>query len=171
MNDKKTNKIHQRVADVLGMSVPTEDDLADQIEETPLVALPTDNDLVPVDNSDLPTLRVELERLEHAQRQTEYLLEHAMPTIIQSLAEISMMPPIYKARSVEANAKLLDVVREMLEQKSDLQLKIMDLRMKMVAFTRNKTPTNDFTGNTFVFNREELMKHYPVKVNGKDEDS
>ncbi len=157
------------------MTVPTDAELEIEIIEDPLVPLPTKKELVPVDNKELPALYVELERLEHGQRQTEYLLDRAIPAIIESMAEIQLMPPIYKARSIEANAKLWDVVREMLEHKEELQLKIIDLRMKMAMFTRNKTPTSDFTGNTFVFNREELMKNYPPVIKpmseSTDEDS
>jgi hypothetical protein len=160
MNEKKISKIHQRVADVLGMEVPDDTEL-EGVDDTPLVPLPQHNELVSVDNPELPRMQAELERLEHAQRQTEYLLEHALPTITDSLAEIGLMPPIYKARSVEANAKLLDVAREMLSFKAELQLKIIEMRMKMATFTQNRPTTGDITGNTFNFvNREDIIKAY-----------
>lgn len=152
----KVNKIHEKVASALGMAMVDPDDIDDAEE---LVPSPDSTELVLVDNPDLPVLTDELTRLEHAQRQTDFLLDHALPVIEQSLAKSLAMPPIYQARSVEANAKLLEAVGKLAELKTNTAMKIMELKMKMAAFARNKTPSQ-ITGNTFVFNREELIKAY-----------
>lgn len=159
------NKVHQKVADALGMAmVEPDDETGDE-----LVPMPESTDLVPVDNPELPIVDDEMTRLEHAQRQTDFLLDHALPVVEQSLAKTLTMPPIYAARAVEANAKLLEAVHKLAELKASTSMKLIELKMKMAAFTRNKgqvTPT--ITNSTFVFNREEMIRAY--KAQGDDAD-
>jgi len=173
-NESRINKIQQRVADALGMAIPSAAELveaeAEVIPETPLVPIPANNELSLVKNPELPPMTKELGRLEHALRQMEYMIEHIMPHAIDALGGVAKIPAIYKARAIESNAKLLDVAREILVQKADIQMKIIELKMKMAAFTQNRTTVGDVTGNTFVFNREELIKTYGPVKNGDDDD-
>lgn len=154
--NEKINKIHQKVANALGMAMIEPED----IEGDELVPTPESTELVLVDNPDLPDFTDEMTRLEHAQRQNDFLLDQVLPVVEQSLAKSLVMPPIYQARSVEANAKLLEAVGKLAELKTNTAIKIMELKMKMAAFARNKSTPQTITGNTIIFNREELIKAY-----------
>jgi hypothetical protein len=167
--DKRINKIHQKVSSALGMAI-IEDAEEDDIEE--FIPMPESTDVVEVDNPDLPVLMDELIRLEHVERQVDFMLDRALPIAEQSLAESARMPPIYRARAVEANAKMLEAIKNIMQLKADIQFKKIESKMKQAAFVRNKTSTPTLTGNTFnVYNREELIKAYKVdKVAEKTEE-
>jgi hypothetical protein len=97
--------------------------------------------------------------LEHAQRQTDFLLDQALPVVEHCLAKSLTMPPIYLGRAIEANAKLLEAVGKLAELKIQSSMKLMELKMKQASFSRNKdagTPT--ITNSNVFFNREELMR-------------
>lgn len=168
LNDRKFSKVRQRVTDALGMAV--EDDETPEIETSPLVPIPTENDIIPVDNIELPSMVDELKRFEHTQRQSEVLLDVGIPSVQNALGEIATMPPMYRARAMEASSELFKAVTELLRYKGDSQLKMMELRMKMAAFGRVKE-TNVITGNTMIFNREELIRAYTSANEEQTEDT
>lgn len=153
------NKIHKKVADLLGMKIPDEEDMEDDEQEL-IVAMPETTELVPVDNPDLPCVDDEMRRLEHTNRQTEYLIELVLPAVEDALIQVGSLPPIYKARAIEVNAKLLEAATKLLDLRASMQLKEADMKLKMAAFVRNKSDGTKVTGNTFVFNREDLIKAY-----------
>jgi len=155
--EKRINKIHEKVSSALGMAII--EDAEEDVEE--LVPVPESTDIVEVDNPDLPILTNELIRLEHVERQVDFVLDHVLPVIQESLSDSLRMPPIYKARSVEANAKMLEAITKLTQLKADIQFKKIDSKLKQKAFTTNKAPA-PVTGNTFVFNREELIKSYKI---------
>src|ERR1700722_1548006 len=164
MNETKLFKAHQKVAEALGIDVPNIEDI--EYSDNPLVPIPNKNEVAIIDNSELPNIVNELTRLEHALRQTEFLIEQALPVVQQSLAESLLMPPQFKARSIEANSKLLEVSYTMIERKADLQLRIMELKLKLDAYGKEKSQSSTtVSGNTFVFaNREELIKSFAPTV-------
>jgi hypothetical protein len=158
--DKKVNKIHQKVSSILGMAI-VEDDENEEPQE--IVPVPDSTEIIEVDNPELPLLVAEMTRLEHVERQTDFVLDHVLPVVQESLAESLRMPPIYKARSIEANAKMLEAVKDLMQLKAEIQFKKIESKMKQAAFTRNKGQVTPITGNTFVFNREELIKSYKAE--------
>ena len=168
--DNKINKIHQKVASALGMAMvePEETD-----EE--LVPVPESTELTTVDNPDLPDMTDEMTRLEHAQRQTDFLLDQALPVVEHCLAKSLTMPPIYLGRAIEANAKLLEAVGKLAELKEHTSMKMMELKMKMAVFSRNKeSPSTTITNSTVYLNREELMRtrdEFLKKYTPKTEDA
>lgn len=167
------DKIHQKVADVLGMELTDDDAEEDFDPDNPMEngfgPIPEANAVVAVpdnvneiDNPELPALHDEMIRIEHGQRQTEILLNRGIATVEQALGEIALMPPVYKARAMEAAAELFKAVGDLGKFKIEVQIKLAEMRMKQAAFTRNKStqPAASAlgTGNTFVFNREDVMK-------------
>lgn len=168
--DSKINKIHQKVSTVLGMAMvePEEND-------EDLVHVPESTDLTLVDNPDLPDMTDEMTRLEHAQRQTDFLLDQALPVVEHCLAKSLTMPPIYLARAIEANAKMLEAVGKLAELKSHTAMKLMELKLKQAVFSRNKNgPAPTITNSTVYFTHEELMKtrqEFLKKYNPKSEDA
>lgn len=183
------DKIHQKVADVLGMELSDENDDEDFDPDNPMEngfgPIPEANAVVAVpdtvneiDNPELPALHDEMVRIEHGQRQTEILLNRGIATVEQALGEIALMPPVYKARAMEAAAELFKAVGDLSKFKIEVQIKLADMRMKQQAFTRNKpgaAPSTLGSGNTFVFNREDVMrvinqKMTPAEPGDDDED-
>jgi hypothetical protein len=164
------NKIHKKVADLLGMKVPDEEDLSETEDQELIVAMPVGTEVVLVDNPDLPVMDDEMRRLEHTNRQTEFLVELVLPAVEDALSQVGSLPPIYKARAIEVNAKLLEAGTKLLELRANLQLKEIDLKLKMAGFTRTKADgSKNITGNTIIFNREDLIKAYekPSETNEK----
>jgi hypothetical protein len=132
-----------------------------------VVAVP--DAITEIDNPELPNLREEMIRIEHGQRQTEVLLNRGIATVEQALGEIALMPPVYKARAMEAAAELFKAVADLNKFKVEVQIKLSDLKMKQAAFTRNKStqPSPLGTGNTFVFNREDAIRVINEQLNKK----
>jgi hypothetical protein len=171
-----TDKIHQKVAEVLGMELFDEDDDVPEFDEnmliqpvpeiTALVPVPTEVEVI--DNPELPMLQQEMIRIEHGQMQTELMLNRGIATVQQTLGEIALMPPVYKARAVESAAELFKAVADLNKYKIDMQMKLIELKMKQAAFTKNKPGASMSplgTGNTFVFNREDLIKSFdPTRI-------
>jgi hypothetical protein len=153
-SDSKINKIHQKVSHVLGMAMVEPEETDED-----LVPVPESTEICLIDNPDLPDMTDEMSRLEHAQRQTDFLLDQALPVVEHCLAKSLTMPPIYLGRAIEANAKLLEAVGKLAELKIQSSMKLMELKMKQASFSRNKdagTPT--ITNSNVFFNREELMR-------------
>lgn len=171
------HKIHRRVAEVLGMAVDEEDppfmqDADIDIEEPAIIALP--EVVAGVENPELPVLQEELIRIEHGQRQTEVLLERGLTAVQKALAELPLITPQYKPRAMEAAAELFKAVADLSKFKVEVQIKLTELKMKQASFVRSKSPTNPLgSGNTFVINREELIRAYQKKIkknDGEDDD-
>lgn len=168
-----SDKIHRRVAEVLGMSMDEQDEdydlsiLEDQIEddEDGIVPVPLPTVIEePVDNPELPALQNEMARLEHGQLQTERLLERGIHAVEKTLIEIPMISHQYKPRVIEAAAALFKAVADLTQHKVDVQIKLTELKMKQAAFSRNKSSTGSLgSNNTFVISREELIKSYEAK--------
>lgn len=160
---KPFDQIHRKVADALGMQVPEE-----EVEETNRVPVPATTEIAEVDNPDLPNVLQELVRLEHGQRQGEVLLERGLVAVQGLLSEIALTPPMYKGRVVESAAELFKAVADLSRHKVDSQVKIAELKLKMAAFSRNRSVgAQTFAGNTIIFNREELIRQFgdtPVKI-------
>lgn len=176
MNEKKLDKIHQKVASALGIDVPDEETVEE--EEIALVPVPESHEITVIENADLPDMSSELTRIEHADRQMEFLIDVGMPVVEQNLADALRMPPIYRARHVEAGAKLLEVMVNLIDAKHKHNMDLIEKKMKMAQFERSKggpaAPPN-VTGNTFVFGtREELIRAYEQtktgQVNEDDDD-
>lgn len=169
-SDNKINKIHQKVANALGMAMVEPEETDED-----LVPVPESTELTVVENSDLPDMTDELTRLEHAQRQADFLLDQALPVVEHCLAKSLTMPPIYLGRAIEANAKLLEAVGKLAELKEHTAMKMMELKMKMASFTRNKeTQAPTITNSNVYFNREELMRtrdEFLKKYTPKSEDA
>src|SRR5678815_4926579 len=153
------SKIHQKVADVLGMKIPDEEEIG---EDNALVAVPARNEISMIDNPELPDLSQELVRLEHGQRQGEMLLEHGLVAVQNILNDVPLTPPIYKGRVVESAAELFKAVADLSKHKVETQIKIAELKLKFASYVRDKSGVNapTITGNTIIFNREELIKQF-----------
>lgn len=164
---RRLARIHQKVADILDMEVSEEGEEETEDSDA-LVPFPETTDITLVDNPELPVLHDEMMRLEHGQRQTEFLLEQGLVAVQQSLAELNLMPPMYKPKAVLAAAELFSAVANLSQHKTDVQLKRMELKLKLAAFSRNKASSNNITGNTFIINREELIKAYNESDEGDD---
>lgn len=150
------SKIHQKVADALGMDMPDDD-----IDDTNLIPVPALTEINGIDNPDLPNVDQELVRLEHGQRQGEVLLERGLVAVQGLLEEIALTPPMYKGRVVESAAELFKAVADLSRHKIDSQVKIAELKLKMAAFSRNRPiGPQSITGNTIIFNREELIRQF-----------
>lgn len=168
--DSKINKIHQKVSSALGMAMiePEEND-------EDLVPVPESTELTFVDNPELPDMTDEMTRLEHAQRQTDFLLDQALPVVEHCLAKSLTMPPIYLGRAIEANAKLLEAVGKLAELKEHTAMKMMELKMKQALFVRNKTATAPtITNSTVYFTHEDMMRtrqEFLKKYNPVSEDA
>jgi hypothetical protein len=63
---------------------------------------------------------------------------------------------------------LFKAVADLGKHKVEVQIKLAELKMKQAAFTRNKSTQNSplGSGNTFVINREDLMKSIASLQNG-----
>lgn len=168
--DNKINKIHQKVANALGMAMVEPEETDED-----LVPVPESTELTVVDNPDLPDMTDEMTRLEHAQRQNDFLLDQALPVVEHCLAKSLTMPPIYLGRAIEANAKLVEAVGKLAELKVQTSMKLMELKMKMASFARNKdAPAPTITNSTVVFSHEELFKartDFLKKYTPKSEDA
>jgi hypothetical protein len=170
-----SDKIHQKVAEVLGMELDNENEEEDLGYETPfeyvpvpdtaaVVPVPDADSILIVDNPELPLLEEELIRIEHGQQQREVLLNRGIARVGQILDEIALLPPVYKARTTEAAAELYKAVADLSKHKIDSLVKLVELKMKMAAFTRNKSTQSPLgTGNTFVINREDIIKAFSEK--------
>lgn len=165
MSEKKFSKIHQKVADVLGMQIP--DEITEG--EDGIVPVPETNEVALVENAELPDLQQEMQRIEHGQRQTEFLYEHGLTAVQNILLDVPLTPPMYKGRVVETAAELYKAVADLGMHKVEYQIKLVELKLKLAAFTRRKNgdSTPNITGNTIIFNREELIKAFG---NYKDDD-
>lgn len=166
-----SDKIHRRVAEVLGMSVEDEEesfelDVATGQDPT-LALIPVPTEVVEVDNPELPVLRAEMTRIEHGQAQTERMIERGLVAVQNSLSELPLMPPMYKPRAMEATAELFKAVADLAKHKIEIQIKLAELKMKQAAFIRNKG-NNLGSNNTFVINREDLLRSLP---DPKDDDA
>jgi hypothetical protein len=163
---RRLTRIHQKVADILDMDVNEAE--AEEDFDDSLVPVPESHEITLVDNPELPALHEEMLRLEHGERQTEFLLEHGLAAVQQSLTELNLMPPMYKPKAVMAAAELFSAVANLSQHKTDVQLKRIELKLKLAAFSRNKAASNNITGNTFIINREELIKAYSETEEGDD---
>jgi hypothetical protein len=166
MSEKKFSKIHQKVADVLGMQIP--DEVVGE-SEAGMVAVPEANEVTVIENAELPDLQQEMQRIEHGQRQTEFLYEHGLVAVQTILLDVPLTPPMYRGRVVESAAELYKAVAALGMHKVEYQIKLAELKLKLAAYTRRKNgdTTPNITGNTIIFNREELIKAFG---NDKDDD-
>jgi vacuolar-type H+-ATPase subunit F/Vma7 len=163
------DKINTKVASMLGMRIPEDDEFDDNEDnenKKSVVSIPDDTDIILIDNADLPDITEEFKRIEHTSRITEYLTEIVIPSIEQNLMEVNVLPPIYKARAIEVNAKMLEATNKLLELRVNTQIKSADLKMKAASFTKNKSGSVAVNGpvtNNF-YNREELIKKYQAEI-------
>jgi hypothetical protein len=157
-----SDKLHDRVAEMLGMELADEDDdpVETMIPESAAI-VPMPETAEQIENPELPSLISEMVRIEHGQQQTEIMLNRGMAAVDQALAELPLMIPVYQARAREAAAELFKAVADLAKFKIDVQIKLVELKLKLAAFTRNKQSSQSplGTGNTFFLDREDLMKN------------
>ncbi len=152
--EKKFNRIHQKVADVLGMELPEE---TGEVENA-AVPMPPKTEIALVDNPELPEVGRELQRLEHSQRQTEVLIDQGMMAVQSTFADLMTMPPMYKPKTLMAAAELFTAVSTLNQHRTDTQLKQIELKLKLASYSRNRSSGQTITGNTIIFNREDFIK-------------
>jgi hypothetical protein len=149
--EKRSTRIHEKVAEMLGMEMP------ENVEKS-VVPMPSPHEVKGVDNPELPDLDRELQRLEHSQRQTEVLIDQGMIAIQSTFSDLMTMPAMYKPKHLMAAAELFTAVSALNQHRTDTQLKQVELKLKLTAFSRGRTGLQNITGNTIIFNREDFIK-------------